>query len=284
MLRHVLVASSIALTCAAPAFADGDRTAAEALFRESRQAIARGDYDAACPKLEESLKLDAAVGTLLNLSVCDERKGDLQSAIGRMNRALTIMKSSDDRLNFVRTRLGELQSKLARQPKVTTVTSAPPAAPAPAPSAAPAPAPTPAPAPAPAPAPEAAAPAPEPTPPAPSHGSPLRTVGYVALGAGAAGVVAGLVLGGLAMDRKKTSLAHCDANRVCDQEGFAAASSFQSLSTASTVAVIGGAVVGATGAVILLAGKSSSSARASTSAPRLAVTPSVGGVSAWGSF
>jgi hypothetical protein len=77
---------------------------------------------------------------------------------------------------------------------------------------------------------------------------------------------------------------------VCDQEGFAAASSFTSLSTASTVAVIGGAVVGTVGAVILVTSKPTSpGGRAAVPAPqRLALSPMAGpaggGVAAWGSF
>ena len=50
-------------------------TAAEALFVEGRQLFAQGDFAKACPKFEESNRLDPAVGTLLNLAACEEKAG-----------------------------------------------------------------------------------------------------------------------------------------------------------------------------------------------------------------
>ncbi len=44
-----------------------DPAAAEALFRSGRVAIEKGDYASACPKFEESSRLDPAVGTTCNL-------------------------------------------------------------------------------------------------------------------------------------------------------------------------------------------------------------------------
>jgi tetratricopeptide (TPR) repeat protein len=55
---------------------------AEALFREGRELLARGDYAAACPKLEESQRLDPAPGTEFNLGRCYELLGRLASAWG----------------------------------------------------------------------------------------------------------------------------------------------------------------------------------------------------------
>src|SRR5512139_1741852 len=52
-----------------------DKAAAEALFDEGRKLMAEGKYAAACAKLEASQKLDAGVGTQLNLADCYEKSG-----------------------------------------------------------------------------------------------------------------------------------------------------------------------------------------------------------------
>ena len=55
------------LTLLGTALGEGrDPAAAEALFRAARSAVERGDYRSACPKFEESHRLDPAVGTLFN--------------------------------------------------------------------------------------------------------------------------------------------------------------------------------------------------------------------------
>ena len=69
---------------AAPVWADsGDVAAAQALFDQGKKLMASGKFAEACPKLEESLKLDAALGTVLNLADCYEKQGRLASAWSR---------------------------------------------------------------------------------------------------------------------------------------------------------------------------------------------------------
>src|SRR4051794_22044859 len=60
----------------------GEPTRAEALFRDARDLLARGEFEAACPKLEESQRLDPAPGTEFNLARCYELTGRLASAWG----------------------------------------------------------------------------------------------------------------------------------------------------------------------------------------------------------
>ena len=72
---------AVALSSASPASAQGhDPVAAEAAFAEARALMQKGRFDEACPKLEASLSLDPALGTLLNLGDCYEKVGKTASA------------------------------------------------------------------------------------------------------------------------------------------------------------------------------------------------------------
>jgi hypothetical protein len=54
---------------------------ADELFREGRALVEAGKFDDACPKFEESQRLDPGLGTLLNLAACYEQVGKLASAL-----------------------------------------------------------------------------------------------------------------------------------------------------------------------------------------------------------
>jgi hypothetical protein len=81
MLQRMLWASTLG-TCllmqCPPASADS--ASAEALFREGRALLERGQIDAACEKLEASNALEASAGTLLNLATCREKQGKTATA------------------------------------------------------------------------------------------------------------------------------------------------------------------------------------------------------------
>jgi len=77
LLVAVLVTS---VPLRARAAGSDNSAAAQALFDEAKAQMAAGHYDRACPALEESEKLDPALGTVLNLADCYEKAGRTASA------------------------------------------------------------------------------------------------------------------------------------------------------------------------------------------------------------
>lgn len=80
-LSGLLVLLSLA---SAPGLARAQSPSATArvLFRDARALMDKGRFDQACPKLEESLRLDHGMGTQFNLAHCWEQLGRTASAWG----------------------------------------------------------------------------------------------------------------------------------------------------------------------------------------------------------
>jgi hypothetical protein len=104
-----------ALGASAPALAQTrDPAAAEALFRQGRQAVEAQNYATACPKFAESQRLDPAVGTLMNWAACEEKLGKLASAWQRWREAIDALPPKDDRQTYAQQRVTEIEKRLPK--------------------------------------------------------------------------------------------------------------------------------------------------------------------------
>jgi hypothetical protein len=100
----------------ARAGAEEQLSPARALFAEGRKLAADGNYAAACPKFEESLRLEVGVGTQFNLANCWEHTGRIASAQALFLGAAASAKAvgQADREQVLRERAAALEPRLTR--------------------------------------------------------------------------------------------------------------------------------------------------------------------------
>jgi hypothetical protein len=93
-----------------------DPAAARTLFNEGRTLVNQGHYDQACPKFEESMRLDNGIGTRFNLADCWEHIGRNASAWSLFLDVAAGAKSSAqaDREKVARERAAALEPRLSR--------------------------------------------------------------------------------------------------------------------------------------------------------------------------
>lgn len=268
-------ALAFVLVTASSAWAE---TSAEQFFREGRAAVAAKDYANACPKFAESQRLEPAPGTLLNLADCEEHLGQIVKAREHYSLAASGFARTDARREFSYKRAAMLELKLARL-TLKLASSAPsgtqvqlgnaildssslgvpvPTDPGEAHVVVTAPgrvdrsysikladgesA-------------DLAIDAGEPekantivrTVEAKQKTNVRRIAGLSILAVGVAGVTVGAITGILAIDKANIVKAHCDAQVVCDETGYAAAGDGKVFSPLSTVAIIAGASLMAVG-------------------------------------
>lgn len=106
-----VIALAVALA-AAPARAQ--TAEAEALFREGKRLMKKGEIAEACDKFEASERLEPTVGTELNLADCREKNGQTASAWAMFVKAAAGAKRADDdkRASEARRRAEGLESRL----------------------------------------------------------------------------------------------------------------------------------------------------------------------------
>src|SRR5690349_11629781 len=102
----------------APARAEGgasDKASAEALFDDALRAMKEGKYAEACPKLENSQRIDPGVGTLLYLADCYEKIGRTASAWATFREAQSQAEASGQakRAKAARERVDKLDPQLS---------------------------------------------------------------------------------------------------------------------------------------------------------------------------
>lgn len=312
---HRLLASvgltALVCTLHTSAWAGDAAAAAEVLFGDGKKLVAEGNYAAACPKFEESQKLDPGMGTLYRLADCYEHVGRTASAWAAFLEVASSAKSAGQqaRADDAKKRADDLQPQLSKL--VVRVTE-------------------------PAPADlevkrgtvvvgkaqwntaipvdpgevqvEASAPGrvtwkgtthvpvrgegnivvprlveeavrTKELPP-PDGGSSLGTQRTVALGLGAAGVIAlgiGTVFGVKSMSKGSDADGHCNDSNVCDRQGVNLRHQAITSGNVSTIGFVAGALLGA-GAGVLWFTASPRSSRTGANVPRIGITPRWAGI------
>jgi hypothetical protein len=110
----LLVVFSSQIALAEPTSAD--KSLATQLFKEGRSLVDQGRVAEGCRKLEESHRLDAGGGTLLNLALCHEKEGRTATAWAEFTEALGIARKDDrpQRMEIAQAHIEALEPNLSR--------------------------------------------------------------------------------------------------------------------------------------------------------------------------
>lgn len=96
--------------------AHAQTTTADALFSQGRELLEKGNYKEACTKLQQSEELAPAIGTLLNLGYCWEQLGRFRSAMEAYSEAQILSQKTGDakRTAFARERFEAVSPKVMK--------------------------------------------------------------------------------------------------------------------------------------------------------------------------
>ncbi len=113
LLVVVFTASSVAPRALAD---DANKAAAEQLFTDAKTLMDLSKFAEACPKLEQSQKLDPGSGTLARLAYCYAHTGKLARAWSTYREALASAKAAGNikRVDFIIGELADLEPRLSR--------------------------------------------------------------------------------------------------------------------------------------------------------------------------
>lgn len=117
----MLLGCALLLSASSARASPEDAAMAETLFRDGRSRVEAGDYTRACSLFAESLRLDYALGTLLNLAACEERVGRLLVAWEHYAELLDCLPGGDERRALVLERQAALDRVV---PRLTVVLAA----------------------------------------------------------------------------------------------------------------------------------------------------------------
>lgn len=112
-VRLLLAAFALVLVAPRARAQDASASAADALFQSGKDAMAHEDYDAACARFRESFRLQAAVGTLLNLGACEDKRGHPAFALQCFRDSLALLSAGDFRRPYVEEQLLALRPRVA---------------------------------------------------------------------------------------------------------------------------------------------------------------------------
>lgn len=114
MIRAGTLALAVVLFAGVAQAQPADVAKADALFKEGRALMKSGNYETACPKLEESYRLDPAAGTGINLGDCFEKQGKVASALLAYQAARALLKPGDPRVGPVDKEIAALDMRAPR--------------------------------------------------------------------------------------------------------------------------------------------------------------------------